>query len=103
MYTWAQTETGYLIRSRGQRWDDAERNALLGLAHYDLCDVFRQVNGYTTEACSWTAQNRGRQWPRRFDYVFASMALRPVRCEYMQSSRKDNLSDHAAMASVFDW
>jgi exodeoxyribonuclease III len=37
----------------GERWDLAERNVLMGLAKFDLQDVFRRLHGYGMEAYSF--------------------------------------------------
>ena len=83
----------------GIRWDTAERQILTGLAAFDLCDVFRRVRGYKCTEFSWYLP--GRTIGRRFDHVFASVVLKPVRCRYIQKYRTSGLSDHAAIEAEF--
>lgn len=98
--TWAQNEQGTrLDRHRGQRWDAGERAVILGLKSFDLTDVYRDVVGYDAveaEAGTWVARNRGREFPRPFDHVFASHHLRPWTFDYRHDLREVGLSDHSA-------
>lgn len=100
VYTWGQTETGALRRSR-PGWDAIERSVVLGLADYDLADVFRRIHGYGAAGTSWVARRNGREWPRRFDHVFASQRLGAYGCRYVDEWRTAGLSDHAAMEVDF--
>lgn len=43
-------------RDTGKRWDSAERNVLLGLARYDLRDIYRALHG---QAFDMVLQTRG--------------------------------------------
>jgi exonuclease III len=103
LITWAFRErangTWALRRSRGERWDSAERNLLLGLSNYGLDDTFRALHGYGVDERSWetTQSKRGR----RFDHVFASRALGAVECRYLHGFRLEGLSDHSAIETVF--
>lgn len=85
----------------GVRWDTAERQVLVGLAEFDLCDVFRRVRGYGCREFSWYLRRREMAIGRRFDHVFASAALKPIRCEYIHAFRSNGLSDHAAIEAEF--
>jgi len=85
----------------GDRFDAAERNILCGLAQFDLPDVFRTLNGYGVIDCSWYWQPKGRCIGRRFDHVFASRRLCPVRCVYLHSLREMGLSDHSPIEVDF--
>jgi exonuclease III len=90
----------------GARWDRGERQVLQGLATYDLHDAYRWLYGYTTPAYSWYIVRKdplqqARLVGRRFDHCFASAALRPVSCTYLQTFRESGLSDHAALELVF--
>lgn len=98
--TWGQSATGALRRDR-PGWDAIERSILLGLAAYDLPDVFRDLHGYSVDAWSWVARRKSQEWPRRFDHVFASRRLRAQHCRYLDGWRKSGLSDHAAIEVVF--
>lgn len=90
-----------LFGQTGQRWDQAERAILEGLAEFDLADIFRKVNGYQPQDCSWYAKNRGRLFGFRLDHVFASAALGAKRCAYLHAFREDGLSDHAPLEVDF--
>jgi exonuclease III len=86
----------------GARWDKGERNILTGLAEYDLPDVYRALNGYEVEDQSWLLRNRGREFPRRFDHVFASTWLTAVECGYLHDWQTAGMSDHAPIEVRFD-
>jgi exonuclease III len=82
----------------GERWDRAERAIATGIEAHDLADVYRQINGYQVRAASWyTTTGIGR----RFDHVFASARLEPVRCDYCDEARVRRLSDHAPVVADF--
>lgn len=104
--TWAERRNkkgeSVLKPKRGKRWDQAERNVLLGLGHFDLVDVYRHLNGYATQAYSWYARRKGKRVGRRFDHIFASTTLRPLRCLYLEHVVTQSLSDHAAVEADFD-
>lgn len=72
-----------------------------GLAEYDLVDVYRSLYGYEEHDYSWTHQWRERRTYRRFDHVFASSRLIPIRCEYLHEILDAKLSDHAPIISEF--
>jgi exonuclease III len=84
-----------------ERWDDAERSVVLGLAEHDLPDVFRALNGYTATDASWVARRHDKSWGRRYDHVFASRRLRPTACRYLHAWREQRLSDHSATEADF--
>ena len=106
--TWAQrvrtdgtiTRCGSVRGGPGETWDAAERNIALGLAMYDLQDVFRALHGYEVSAFSWLLRRRTRSVPRRFDHIFASVSLRPRACVYLHNVRQCGLSDHAAIEAT---
>ena len=85
----------------GERWDAGERNVLRGLAHFDLSDVFRAVNGYKPQEFSWYLKRKGTLVGRRFDHVFASASLQPTSCSYLHALREAGLSDHSPIEAVF--
>lgn len=85
----------------GAEWDAAERRVLSGLAEHDLHDVFRQLHGYEISEASWVHERRDMVVRRRFDHVFASAALRPIRCRYLHEVRITGLSDHAPLEVDF--
>ena len=85
----------------GKRWDAGERNVLQGLAEFDLPDVYRALHGYGRHEFSWYWRGGTRSIGRRFDHVFASRKLNPVRCEYLHSLREAGLSDHSPVKVDF--
>jgi exodeoxyribonuclease III len=85
----------------GERWDRGERNVLRGLADFDLPDVYRALHGYGRDDFTWYWKGRGRSVGRRFDHIFASHKLNPVRCEYLHSLREAGLSDHSPIEVDF--
>jgi exodeoxyribonuclease-3 len=95
----SRNKFGYI--DAGTRWDAAERNVLTGLAQFDLADVFRTLHGYGVVECSWYWKAKGRCIGRRFDHVFASRRLSPVRCVYLHALREMGLSDHSPIAVDF--
>lgn len=109
--TWAQRrrpDGGWALKRKvrggaGAAWDAAERHVLEGLAAYDLADVFRQLHGHAAGAYSWFARHGESSIGRRFDHVFASAALQPSRCRYLDEVRQRGLSDHAAVEVDFVW
>lgn len=83
----------------GDRWDLGERNVLVGLAEYNLPDVFRFLCGYSVEEFSWYARPH---IGRRFDHIFASKELLTnSNCYYNHWVRENWLSDHSAMVIDF--
>ncbi|QSG14360.1 Exonuclease III [Halapricum desulfuricans] len=80
-------------------WISSERSVMVDLADYDLTDVYREVSGYGDDAYSWVAKNRGNEFPRRFDHVFASELLNAAEASYLHEY--DNLSDHSPLEVVF--
>jgi len=103
--TWAERRKKngdtVLVSNRGKRWDAAERNVLVGLKKFDLSDVYRYLYGYMVQDYSWYPNNRGIRIGRRFDHVFASQALNPVSCRYLESLREEGLSDHSPIEVEF--
>ena len=93
---WGSTHPGHR-----ERWDRAERSVLLGLAEYDLADVFRALNGYSATDASWVARRGEKRWGRRYDHIFASRCLRPTCCRYLHDLREHRLSDHSAIEVEF--
>ena len=87
----------------GERWDSAERNVLLGLARFDLADVYRRLNSYKPQEHSWYTSRKGVRVGRRFDHIFASSALSPISCAYIHEWREQRLSDHSAIETIFEW
>ena len=88
---------------RGDKWDKGERNVIQGLAEYDFCDIFRQLNGYESQEFSWLFRLKGKIVSRRrFDHIFAAKTLNPDTCRYIHSFREDNLSDHSAIEATFE-
>lgn len=103
--TWAQTvKRGGNVKlgKRGERWDQAERNVLQGLARFDLCDVFRLLHGYKAQEFSWYVVRKSGRKGRRFDHVFASASLKPVACRYLHTFREKRLSDHSPIEVCFE-
>lgn len=80
-------------------WISSERSVMVDLADYDLTDAYREVNGYGDDAYSWVAKNRGSEFPRRFDHVFASEQLNTTEASYLHEY--DDLSDHTPLEVVF--
>ncbi len=85
------------------RWDAAERSLLTGLAEWDLCDAFRDLNGYERRDVSWVMHTRARRKAaHRLDHVLASASLRPIACDYLHGWREAGLSDHSAIEALFE-
>jgi len=86
-----------------ERWDAAERSLLVGLAEWDLSDVFRSLNGYGRRDVSWVLHTRARRkHAHRLDHVLASSGLNAVYCDYVHEWREAGLSDHSAMEAIFE-
>jgi exonuclease III len=85
----------------GVRWDQGERGVLIGLAEFDLPDVFRTLHGFGRQEFSWYLHRKGRRIGRRFDHVFASKRLKAMRCGYLHRFREKNLSDHSPLEVDF--
>jgi exonuclease III len=85
----------------GERWDQAERNVLVGLAEFDLADVFRSLHGYGVQEWSWYWRAGSRRIGRRFDHVFASACLNAINCHYLHDLREMGLSDHSGIEVDF--
>jgi exonuclease III len=85
----------------GIRWDQGERSVLVGLAEFDLADVFRTLHGFRRQEFSWYLHRKGRRTGRRFDHVFASKRLKAMRCSYLHRLRERNLSDHSPLEVDF--
>jgi endonuclease/exonuclease/phosphatase family metal-dependent hydrolase len=86
-----------------ERWDAAERSLLVGLAEWDLADVFRSLNGYGRRDVSWVLHTRARKKAaHRLDHIFAAAALNATYCDYVHEWREAALSDHSAMEATFD-
>lgn len=103
--TWGQKilkDGQFRFTDREGRWDAGERSVIQGLAEYNLCDIFRLLNGYKVQEFSWLLYRKGKIIAsRRFDHIFASKALNPVKCQYIHFFREDSLSDHSAIEATF--
>jgi exonuclease III len=86
-------------RSLNDRVDRAQRDVLVGLARYDLSDVYRKLHGYGAEDYSWYSRT-GQGF--RVDHVFASTALGPSSCQYLHPLRENGLSDHSPLEVQFN-
>lgn len=104
--TWGQTEkpNGHIVTKRGHKtWDAGERSVIEGLAEFDLADVFRSLYGYEVQEFSWYFRRKGETISkRRFDHIFASRKLNPVKCCYVHALREQGLSDHSAIEVCFE-
>lgn len=85
----------------GKRWDAGERNILVGLAEYDLPDIYRKLNGIEKMDYSWYSRAYGNITGRRFDHVFASNSTNAQECKYLHNARKKGLSDHSPIQVLF--
>ena len=83
------------------RQANAERSIFTGLAQFDLIDVYRCVNGYEIDDYSWMHKWRERRTYRRFDHIFASSKLKPIKCGYHHEFLDAKLSDHAPIEAEF--
>ena len=92
----------FFVRRGHARHAEIERFILNGLAEYDLHDVYRGVNGFIPQECSWYAHNRGRAFGFRLDHILASKSLHPQACSYLHHLREGGLSDHSAIEAVFE-
>jgi len=93
------TEGEVTVWGSDEDWISSERSVMVDLADYDLTDAYREVNGYGDDAYSWVAKNRGNEFPRRFDHVFASEQLNATEASYLHEY--DDLSDHTPLEVVF--
>ncbi|MDH5671165.1 MAG: endonuclease/exonuclease/phosphatase family protein [Myxococcales bacterium] len=89
-----------------EAWDQAERSIVLGLAEFDLADLFRRLHGYGVQEASWYPNHGEQPIGRRFDHVFASSSLGGRSCRYLHHLREaelkqDRLSDHSGLEAVF--
>ena len=101
---WGKTRRahqGVMINDPNDRQANAERSVIKGLAEYDLVDVYRSVHGYEDHGYSWIHKWRERRTYRRFDHIFASSKLNPIRCEYLYEILDAKLSDHAPIEVEF--
>ena len=104
--TWGQKirKDGQIKLKNGAKkgWDAGERSIIQDLAKYDLHDIFRLLNGYGAQEFSWLLYRKGKIIAsRRFDHIFASKRLNPVKCQYIHSFREESLSDHSAIEATF--
>jgi exonuclease III len=102
--TWGEKikkDGAIVLKADDRRCDAAERCILQGLAPFDLPDIFRTLNGYEVEAYSWFFRTKHGTTQRRFDHIFASQALKAVKCRYLPHLVEAGLSDHAAIEAVF--
>jgi len=87
--------------ARNSRWQNGERSLFVGLADFDLSDVFRAVNGFEKFAWSHQLKRKGvLKWQRRFDHVLASSSLHAVQASYLHEL--DAYSDHTPLLIKFD-
>lgn len=105
LVTWGQKEKGngeIYIQRNHQRWDSGERSVIEGLSEFDLPDVYRLLSGYEVQDYSWILWRKGKvSARRRFDHIFASRALHPLKCDYLHSFRESGVSDHSAIEALF--
>jgi len=85
----------------GVEWDRGERSVLVGLADFDMADVYRGLHGFDRQEYSWYLHRKGKRKGRRFDHVFASRHLRATRCAYLHRLREIGLSDHSPLEVDF--
>lgn len=97
--TWAQRPDGTVRKSRGQRWDAAERSVLLGLEAFGMRDVFREEFLPERLPGEGTWAPEGGE-ARRIDHLIADNALEVTKCQYHHGWR-DALSDHSAVEVDF--
>jgi len=83
-----RADGSFFVRRGSMRRTEIERFILNGLTQYDLHDVYRGLNGFTPQDCSWYAYNRGRAFGFRLDHILASASLRPVECSYLHHLRE---------------
>lgn len=96
----AESDNGEVtVWGSDDRWVEAERNVIVGLADHDLTDAYREVHGYGDDAYSFVTKNQGSEWRRRFDHVFASNLLNATAAEYLH--QYDDLSDHSPIEVMF--
>lgn len=90
-----------MLGQNGARWDQGERSVIEGLAEYDLVDVYRLLHGYSkTDFSHWIQRSADKGV--RFDHIFCSRALNPIRCEYLHEFREERLSDHSPIEVTFN-
>jgi len=77
----------------GKRWDDGERNILVGLQKVGISDSFRKLYSYKKNDFSWEFKNKEKIIRRRFDHFFASNEIEVISAEYNHLNNK--LSDHS--------
>lgn len=77
-------------------------------AAYRMRDIYRERHGYSSlehkeaDAFShYTGSARVLKNAKRYDHIFASLALAPLECDYVMEILTENLSDHAALKAVF--
>lgn len=99
---------GQILTCRSRRgkdardWDAAERSILLGLADFDLVDVFRRLHPDNVHEASWFSTRKKPPLARRFDHVFDSASLSPQTCRFVHEFREAGLSDHSAIEVQFE-
>lgn len=79
----------------GLRWAQAELSVVGGMRALDARDVFRDLNGYHARDASFCLKRNGKEFPRRFDHIFASNGIQFSRCYYRHEARTLGLSDHS--------
>ena len=97
LITWAQTRRANgswgIVRSRGLRWDTAERQ----LFTRNMRDAYRELHGPTGEGYSWVLRQKERRVHRRFDHILLSRHWNLQSWEYQFDALSQNLSDHAPL------
>lgn len=88
--------------TNNKRWPEAELSVIIGLGKHDLRDVYRLLHGFDEQETSWVIRNRGKEYGRRFDHVFASRHLNAIACTYLHTLREQGLSDHAPIEACFE-
>ena len=91
-----------VIRRGHERWEAGERGAIEGLPAAGLLDVPRHLHGPAAPMYSYYDIRKGRVTSsRRYDHLFASPSLNPVKATYDDAPRADGLSDHSCLVVDF--
>lgn len=103
--TWAQRtwKDGSIHVARGYtKWDAAEREIIEKFPHKGLLDVPRSLHGNEARMYSYFDIRKGKiTASRRYDHLFASEQLSPIRAQYDDTPRAAGLSDHAPLIVDF--
>ena len=69
---------------------------------YDLEDTYRKLHpDYDDGAYSHVNNNPGTP-DRRYDHIFSSKSLNPIKCGYLHDFRESGLSDHSPVYAVYE-